>query len=293
MIKQYDIGVFLDNNQVEAIYTIFSDGAGSLEIKGLEEGDYEKLVVSIPPTLPVDSYYSLLMQLFDILCINRVPYLLATRKLYIPYMPYGRADRAFSEGMCSARDTFINQFKWAFDEIITHDIHSEDSRVTNTPMNLKVNPPHEWTGLMSLLKSDFVVCAPDKGAYQRANKQAEAFGKGIITCTKQRDTSNGWITGYTVDNPELVKGNHILIIDDICDGGKTFEICAKSLRELGAKSVSLHVSHGIFSKGLDNFTGLLDHISCKFIVADYIGKEDLHKFNKLNGGIINGIIANR
>ena len=41
------------------------------------------------------------------------------------------------------------------------------------------------------------------------------------------------------------------MIDDICDGGRTFIECAKLLKAAGVGSMALYVSHGIFSKGLD------------------------------------------
>jgi len=53
------------------------------------------------------------------------------------------------------------------------------------------------------------------------------------------------------DNPEVIKGKDALIVDDICDGGATFIGLAKELLILGANSVSLFVTHGIFRSGTD------------------------------------------
>jgi phosphoribosylpyrophosphate synthetase len=46
------------------------------------------------------------------------------------------------------------------------------------------------------------------------------------------------------------KDKRVLIVDDICDGGKTFELLAKDLYNAGAEEVNLFVTHGLFSKGL-------------------------------------------
>jgi len=46
-------------------------------------------------------------------------------------------------------------------------------------------------------------------------------------------------------------GDRVLIIDDICDGGRTFIEITKLLLQAGVESVSLHVSHGLFSQGID------------------------------------------
>ena len=42
----------------------------------------------------------------------------------------------------------------------------------------------------------------------------------------------------------------MLIVDDICDGGKTFELLAEQLYSNGAEEVNLFVTHGLFTKGL-------------------------------------------
>jgi ribose-phosphate pyrophosphokinase len=50
-----------------------------------------------------------------------------------------------------------------------------------------------------------------------------------------------------------------VITDDICDGGMTFIHVAQRLKALSAERVVLFVTHGIFSKGLGVFDGLIDH----------------------------------
>ncbi|RYF48025.1 MAG: phosphoribosyltransferase [Cytophagaceae bacterium] len=55
-------------------------------------------------------------------------------------------------------------------------------------------------------------------------------------------------------------GFESLIVDDICDGGGTFIGLAAELRKLNPERISLAVSHGIFSKGIDPLTNWLDHV---------------------------------
>lgn len=50
------------------------------------------------------------------------------------------------------------------------------------------------------------------------------------------------------------KKQTICIVDDICDGGRTFIEAAKLLQRLEPKEIHLYVSHGIFSKGLKVLT---------------------------------------
>ena len=48
-----------------------------------------------------------------------------------------------------------------------------------------------------------------------------------------------------------VAGRDVLIADDLCDAGGTFIGSAAALREAGARSVSLYVTHDLFSKGVE------------------------------------------
>ena len=59
---------------------------------------------------------------------------------------------------------------------------------------------------------------------------------------------------------ESLEGRTAIITDDICDGGYTFIKVAEQLKAKGASKVILFVTHGIFSKGLDVFEGLIDHV---------------------------------
>ena len=51
-----------------------------------------------------------------------------------------------------------------------------------------------------------------------------------------------------------------MIVDDICDGGRTFTGIAKALKNKNAGNIYLAVSHGIFSDGFEKFIGLIDGI---------------------------------
>jgi phosphoribosylpyrophosphate synthetase len=75
-----------------------------------------------------------------------------------------------------------------------------------------------------------------------------------VCMEKVRDQTTGNIMGIKlVDDTDLdsLNGKRVLIVDDICDGGRTFIEAAKVLYENGVSSVSLYTSHGIYSKGLD------------------------------------------
>lgn len=75
---------------------------------------------------------------------------------------------------------------------------------------------------------------------------------------KKRDSNTGVITG-TISKDDAYKGKDCWIVDDICDGGRTFIEIAKLIRN-DVKSLHLAVSHGIFSKGLEELNQWFDSI---------------------------------
>ena len=70
----------------------------------------------------------------------------------------------------------------------------------------------------------------------------------------------GNITHTSVEKIKVNKPRFI-ILDDICDGGRTFIELAKELRKVyGECYIALVVTHGIFSKGLDVILEHLDDV---------------------------------
>lgn len=110
-----------------------------------------------------------------------------------------------------------------------------------------------------------VVVIPDKGAVLRTSGILERLGSthATATCLKKRDSSTGALSGFALESGD-VQGAHCLIVDDICDGGGTFSGIAGVLREAGAASVSLLVTHGVFSRGL-----VIEGISTTYCTDSY------------------------
>ncbi|ELO6156289.1 hypothetical protein QVL04_005301, partial [Escherichia coli] len=120
--------------------------------------------------------------------------------------------------------------------------------------------------LSTLLKEEkTILICPDKGAKARTQMVADAFNLErkqpitIVQCDKKRDPVTGKILGTHVHATDL-SGLTAVITDDICDGGATFIGIAKELRRLNCHKVVLYVTHGIFSKGIEVFDGLLDQL---------------------------------
>jgi ribose-phosphate pyrophosphokinase len=104
-----------------------------------------------------------------------------------------------------------------------------------------------------------VLVAPDAGAMKKTLEAAKELGLPMVRADKIRSADTGEITG-TVVYSEHIGDRDFLIADDICDGGRTFIELAKVLRPLTNGKIYLYVTHGIFSKGLDVFNGLIDGV---------------------------------
>lgn len=173
---------------------------------------------------------------------------LVEASLTMTYLPYGRQDKSIGNNSTYALISFsrlLNSLQ--FTRVFVLDAHSYVAKeLINNFQNI---PPHEYVyKLRDLLKPDHY-CYPDKGAVE---KYAGTLGHVYLYGDKLRDQYTGNILKYNlIGNPQDQK---ILIIDDICDGGATFVVLAKSLYNAGAKEVNLFVTHGIFSKGLTPLT---------------------------------------
>jgi ribose-phosphate pyrophosphokinase len=110
--------------------------------------------------------------------------------------------------------------------------------------------------------------SPDAGALKKIYRYAkECSGVDVVRADKSRDTNTGKITGTVVYSEHLGKTN-LLVVDDICDGGGTFVPLAQELRKITDGTVSLFVTHGLFTKGVDIVADVFDNV---FVVNNMYG----------------------
>lgn len=185
-------------------------------------------------------------------------------ELVAPYFPYARQDRVCVEGEAlgaAVMANFLNNL--GFSKVTIWDAHSEVSpalinRVVNVQQVELVAQCDELKA--KLVNAEVILISPDAGASKKTLKIAESFNPEleVIQASKVRNLKTGQIEATEIQGD--VSGKSVLIADDICDGGRTFIELAKVLKAKGAKEVSLFITHGIFSKGLDVFEGLIDAI---------------------------------
>lgn len=254
------------NRREEITYSSLRFSGGEIQVKILSDfaGDppnFEPPTINITAHLTSSDKIMELAMLVDALrrWVNYYPVEIA---LICPYLPYARQDRVCDAGESLALKVMcemINAMNFA--SVQVWDVHSDVSlALLNNVTNV---PPQHFVGKMQLLDDGPkpVLVAPDAGAMKKIGAVAKELGLEMVRADKIRSTHDGSITGTKVYS------NHIgdrdfLIVDDICDGGRTFLELAKELKPLTDGKVFLYVTHGIFSKGLEVFDGLIDHIYC-------------------------------
>lgn len=165
--------------------------------------------------------------------------------LMLPYLPAARADRGEPDGAytySSFIQSMLNPFS---DQVITIDPHSEimpgyfGDTMTALPSIPLIRRAMESTG-----DQYDAVIAPDAGAAGRAKAAAEALGIDFYQCEKHRDFATGKLLEYKA--PAIPKTGRYLVVDDICDGGRTFLALHEAIN-VPWPQVGLWVTHGIFS----------------------------------------------
>lgn len=186
----------------------------------------------------------------------------AKRRIHLvcPYLPYARQDRVMQPGEAlslKVMTDLINNLN--FESVTVWDAHSDVSiALLNNVKQV------EQSALVPFCfapdeRDNIVLVAPDAGAIKKTLKVAQSFGSQMVRADKKRSTVDGSITGTVVYSEHIGKKD-FLIVDDICDGGRTFIELAKVLRPLTDGKIILYVTHGIFSKGLEPLLEVIDEI---------------------------------
>lgn len=178
---------------------------------------------------------------------------------FIPYFPGARQDR--SDGTAAVTVEVMGRLLGR-GQLITFDPHSRAT--THAYPSITYMMPADLQLMRT--QSDVVgIIAPDAGALTRARLFRDRFygeAQTVISCTKTRDSQTGRLSNYML--PPLTWHGRYIVVDDICDGGWTFNLLAEAFRKdpIGKDSkLELFVSHGIFSKGLDAIDPIFEHIT--------------------------------
>lgn len=260
--------ITLDLQDLPADFEFFHFSAGEPHIKIPDLG--ESVVNVLARIDNWDDYGKLLVLLSAV--SNQLP-MAGALTVYVPYFPAARMDRQdnhtpltvdiYAEGICAAMQRGLCEL-W----LCTFDLHSKlaEDRILACAgdVNLKLldvgmlDPGHFDEDI------DLII-APDKGAVERATTFRDFYypTAEVIYAEKARDFGTGHIDSYRL--PDLPRHYKALVVDDICDGGRTPNLVAQAWFDQAKfrsspHEIQLYVSHGLFSRGIDNIDPLFSKI---------------------------------
>ncbi len=233
----------------------------------------ERAVLTWKPTQPSDI-------MFLVLAVNALKNMgILDIDLDILYLPYARQDRICSPGQANSLEAICNILDklsltfiriWdVHNEIVTRQLFKETQVIFVETANIFAR--YKIFEIFHHLNiNNLILCAPDEGAWERVEDVANEYHQAYpVVINKVRNPHTGKIMNMQWSpHNQTIEGWNVLIIDDICDGGATFNQAAQILREQGAINLYLYVTHGIFSNGLDLLKQNFKHIICHHVLHD-------------------------
>lgn len=242
----------LDNQPVEIERGVFPDGAVWLKVIGELPRFAQVMRVRVAAMRDMNDFM-LLAQLVDV--VRHVTDI-AVSHLELAWLPWARQDRHMVNGDSFALKVFANQLNILnFNKVFLLDPHSDAAAaaINNSVVIAQETCLMKSENLRQAISTGkLMLVAPDAGALKKIHNVAKASGaRDYAILTKERDVATGNLTGFSLVSGN-VAGKDVLIVDDLCDAGGTFIGSTQVLRDAGARSVSLYVTHGVFSKGVGN-----------------------------------------
>lgn len=250
---------------------------GEIEWFEFPGGEIQVRVVNYPQNPVIVARVSSHRDVMGIMMLNNAIRGLGGRpSLHMAYIPYARQDRVCQTGEAFSLRVFADMINSCnFSRVTVADPHSD---VATALIERAVVVDQLRCLEMCEVEMSDVIISPDAGASKKAFAVANKFAVQMVQASKIRDVRTGVITSPMVYGS--VFGKSCLIVDDICDGGRTFIELGRVLKDEGAGSLSLFVTHGIFSKGLGELRKYYDKITttnsiCKLESGDGFERKDI------------------
>jgi len=251
-------------SEVEYKISTFPDGQQSLEI--ISPLFFSNKIVQIKSRL------SSFKDLELIICANQALKNLGCKEvwLFVPYFLGARSDRRFTGGGINYLKQVICPIinSQEFNKVEVLDPHSD---VLEACLNNFVKKDNTELARFALTKIDnkdgaqyrTAFISPDAGALKKIFDLAKTFGvENVVTASKVRDIRTGNIIKTELPTMNLDGIEQFVIVDDICDGGRTFIELAKVIKQQTDKPIYLIVTHGVFSAGFKVLFEYFEGIFC-------------------------------
>ena len=210
------------------------------------------------------------LELFEVMLLNEflTEHNASKKTLVIPYLMGARSDRRMTPPDAFALRVVAKEINsWGFERVKLVDVHSD---VSTALISRSSNYGQDTIAKLitryhpGFFSPGTVLVCPDAGAVKRVGAIKTAFPETfteVAHCAKTRDPGTGRLKLKVLD-PESVRNKHCVVFDDLCDGGGTFLAIAEQLRPVGPESLTLVVTHAIFSQGLSVLEKAYDRIVC-------------------------------
>jgi ribose-phosphate pyrophosphokinase len=203
-----------------------------------------------------DSLLAKIRSSTDIMALLQIASVMEKKEnLILPYFPYARQDRV-TGSMPFALGCIVDLIDGlGFKNVWCADPHSPvlGARWRNTKFNvIELQSLEAEIGVAvhhaNKEGNKMMFMAPDAGAIKRVASYADRFNLPMTNAWKVRDPNTGKLT-LSIKKEQIPDDmKSIIVIDDICDGGATFESLARAVKDINPRiALDLVVSHGIFS----------------------------------------------
>ena len=253
----------INKDKSDIVYDIINFSDGEKHIKFITEINRKDSVKVICRITSMDELF-ILMQVGDIL--NRMEVEWA---LVITYLMGMRMDRVMS---------FNEAFSLKIVAKTINDMHPDAVFVVEPHSDRTLKLINNSTPLMNHFAEaamtdpdhNYMIVFPDAGAKLRYGEALENKVP-MMTCHKKREPATGKLSGFGIDNPEVLNEypecNAFFVIDDLCDGGGTFCGIADQLKELRPDfHRTLAITHAVAARGIYK---VMDYYNDLFITNSY------------------------
>ena len=236
-----DVGKYLQIDLAKATIRRFADEEVYVEIKENIRG--EDVFVIESTSYPANDNLMELLVIIDALKRASAKRITAV----LPYFGYARQDRKPGPRTPISAKLVANLISTAgADRVLTVDLHAEQIQgFFDIPTdNLFAGPVFSRDIKDQFDLSNLVAVSPDIGGVVRARAIASKFGASIAIVDKRRPKAGESEVMNIIGD---VDGKDCIILDDIIDSAGTICNAADKLIEIGAKSVTAYVTHGVLS----------------------------------------------
>ncbi|MBV1733855.1 MAG: ribose-phosphate diphosphokinase [Hydrogenophaga sp.] len=191
-------------------------------------------------------------KLVEILLVARTAHQLGAVHLTLvaPYLAYMRQDIAFNPGEAVSQRVIGRFLAGLFDAVITVDPHLH--RVATLEEAIPVKDAIVLSGAPLLAdhiatqRPDVLLIGPDEESLQWVAQAAARHGWAHGVCRKLRHGDRE----VDIELPDLpFAGRAVVLMDDVASSGHTLAQATRLLREAGAASVDVAVTHALFADG--------------------------------------------